>query len=263
MPDVDPIVTPLHVPPAEFIRYTCGTEDYDEYQRSGREVFTMFDLAARRYGGKPMCQFKRVLDFACGAGRIIQFIPDGPKLYGCDVAKPLVAFVRSHYTHATVHNNDPEPPLDFRDSLFDLVYAFSVFSHLQEDVEMRWLQELQRVGAPECLYLLTVHGDWFIQATLGAERAQAEAAGFYFRDAHTRGNTDLEFPVGYENSYHTSSYIRETWSQFFEVCSVIKGDNPSNYLWGEEKFAPEGNVQRFRPMGQDLVILRKRGLAEG
>jgi hypothetical protein len=133
-----------------------------------------------------------------------------------------------------------------------------VFSHLPEDVEMSWLREFRRVGVQGCLYPLTVHGDWFIEATLGAERARAETAGFYFRRVHTRYNTELDFPEGYEASYHTSSYIRRTWSHYFEVCDVIKGDDPANYLWGDKKFTPEGEVQRFRPIGQDLVVLRKR-----
>jgi SAM-dependent methyltransferase len=258
-PEVKPLATSKRaLPPIEFIRYTCGYEDYDEYQRSGLEVFTMIDLAARHFGGKPVCEFERVLDFGCGAGRIMQYVPCETKLYGCDVNKPVVSFARNNYLHATVYNNDPEPPLDFRDGLFDLVYAFSVFSHLPHDVETRWLRELQRVGALGCLYLITIHGDWFIEATLGAERAPAEAAGFYYRSVHTRQNTDLDLPEGYEASYHTSDYIRRTWSHLFQVCGVIRGDDPSNYLWADMKFAPEGNVRRFRPMGQDLVVLRKR-----
>jgi SAM-dependent methyltransferase len=144
---------------------------------------------------------------------MMQYIPGGPKLYGCDVSKPVVSFTRNRYPHATVYTNDPTPPLDFRDGLFDLVYAFSVFSHLSEDVETSWLRELRRVGAPACLYLLTVHGDWFIEAALGAEQAQAAAAGFYFRNVHTRINTELDIPQGYEASYHTSGYIRRAWSR--------------------------------------------------
>jgi hypothetical protein len=73
-----------------------------------------------------------------------------------------------------------------------------VFSHLPEDVEMSWLREFRRVGVQGCLYPLTVHGDWFIEATLGAERARAETAGFYFRRVHTRYNTELDFPEGYD-----------------------------------------------------------------
>src|SRR5215472_8263107 len=164
------------IPRPEFIRYTCGFEDYNEYQHSGQEVFTMLDLAARRYAGKKINGFRRVLDFACGSGRVMQYVGDGPKLYGCDIAAPLVSFAKSVCTRANVFTNDFEPPLGIRGGLFDLVYAFSVFSHLAEDLEMRWLQELHRVGAPDCLYLLTVHGDWVIEATLGEERARAEAA---------------------------------------------------------------------------------------
>lgn len=218
----------------------------------------MLDLATRRYSGKRICEFESVLDFGCGAGRIIQYVPSGPGLYGCDVSNPLVVHAQSHYPDTSVYCNNMNPPLDFRDGLFDLIYSFSVFSHLSQDLEIEWLRELLRIGGPGCLYLLTVHGDWVIEATLGAEREQAEAAGFYFRYVHNRDGRELDFPKGYEASYHTSDYIHRTWSDLFEVCAIIKGDNPFNYLWGNVRFTPDGDVQKFRPMGQDLVVLRKR-----
>lgn len=245
-------------PPRDFIRYTCGTDDVAEFHRSGLEVYTMFNLAALRYAGRGLYDFKSILDFGCGAGRIMQFLPSGPAVYGCDVNPLLAAYTGKTFPTATIHANAFAPPLAYADELFDLVYAFSVFSHLPEELEQEWLRELSRVGAPGCTYLITIHGDWMIEATLGPERRAAEEAGFYFRNVHQRSGSDLDFPDGYEASYHTSEYIHRAWSPHLEVLAILKGDDPSRYLFGEHRFAPAGRVHPFRPMGQDLVVLRKR-----
>ena len=41
-----------------------------------------------------------------------------------------------------------EPPLRFADGSFDIVYAYSVFSHLSERVQLRWVEEFARILRP-------------------------------------------------------------------------------------------------------------------
>jgi len=245
-------------PPVELIRYVAGTEDYDEFLRSGAEVFTMFDLAARQYGGKPIAEFQKVLDFGCGIGRVLQFVPNGPALFGCDISRPAIEYTKKSFPRAAIHCNALMPPLEYADGSFDLLYSYSVFSHLTLDVENTWLDELNRVGAKGCLYLVTVQGDWMIEATLGDERTKAEQLGFYFKFVHGRNRTEYDFPDYYESSYHTARHIRAHWSECFDVVAVVKGDDPSRYLWGNLRFEPNGNIPFFRPMGQDLAVMWKR-----
>lgn len=55
--------------------------------------------------------------------------------------------------------NGPEPPTTYPDSLFDVVYAVSVFTHLTVQRQRRWLAEFARIIRPGGLLLLTTHGD--------------------------------------------------------------------------------------------------------
>jgi SAM-dependent methyltransferase len=245
-------------PSTDLIRYVVGIDDYGEFLRSGAEVFTMFDLAARRYGGKSMSEFNKILDFGCGIGRILQFIPEGPSVCGCDVNQWVSEYTKRTHRRAEIYCNSLMPPLKYPAGTFDLIYSFSVFSHLSLAVERAWLEELERIGATECLYLVTIHGDWVIEATLGDEREKAEREGFYYRRGNQRNGSEFDFPDYYETSYHTSQYIRTNWRKNFDVVSVVKGDDPSRYLYGNLKFAPAGSIPRLRPMGQDLVVMRKR-----
>ena len=59
-------------------------------------------------------------------------------------ARPLKAFV-----------NRDVPPLDVADDTYDLVYAFSVFTHLT-DSWSAWLLELHRVLKPGGLFVVTI-----------------------------------------------------------------------------------------------------------
>ena len=243
--------------PSDLIRYVCGTDSMDEFLRSGYEVASMFNLAAKNYSGRYLSEFERVLDFGCGCGRLIRFLEPASKLFGCDVNRAVIDFCKVNYPAASFYQNDPLPPLIYRDSLFDLIYSFSVFSHLSQDIEAIWLEELVRIGRPGCLYLITVQGDWMIEATLGDEALMAKQSGFYFKLVHQRHNTESDFPDYYEASYHTSEYIASHWSRYFDIVCVIRGDRPERYV-PRDLLIEHGNPS-LRPMGQDLVVAIRRG----
>ena len=244
--------------PAEFLRYTCATDSFEEFLRSGFETASMFNLALNKFAGRTADSFHSVLDFGSGCGRLARYMKPAGQLFGCDVHPTLYAFCNERFGYGSFYRNALMPPLIYRDGLFDLVYSFSVFSHLSREVEDAWLAELARVGAPGCVYLMTVHGDWMIEKTLGEETQAAIDAGFYYRHVHERQKTQNDFPDYYESSYHTSEYIHATWAEHFEIITIVKGDNPARLLTSEQAFVPEGDVPRLRPMGQDLVVARKR-----
>ena len=82
------------------------------------------------------------------------------------------------------------------------------------------------------------------------------AKAFFTKKVLQRFGTEMDFPEEYESSYHSSDYIRKHWSKFFEILAIIRGDKPVRYLPRGYHFEPKGQIPRFRPMGQDLVIAR-------
>lgn len=251
--------------PPDFISYVSGNTDFDGFLRSGAEVFTMLEMASLRRTGKLLEEFDTVLDFGCGVGRILRYLlprttNTGCKVYACDVSQPLIAFVRENHPLATVYKNEFMPPLAYNSNFFSAVFSFSVFSHLDEATEGKWLKELHRIGKRGCLYLITIHGEWFIKNVyrqMNWNPEEVYRTGFEFRESMQGRIQDNNFPEGYEISFHTYDYIMREWSKLFEVVDVIRGDAPDRYLWGNHYFEPNGSVPAFRSMGQDLVVLRK------
>jgi len=120
-----------------------------------------------------------LLDFGCGWGRILRFwLRDvrPEELWGVDCFSYAVNWFRRTRNPARVLHIDPEPPLVGDLPAFSLIYAFSVFSHLHEDLARRWIAELAARLRPGGLLVLTTRGPVFLDELEAARAAPPENA---------------------------------------------------------------------------------------
>src|SRR5262249_17727916 len=114
---------------------------------------------------------KTVLDFGCGAGRAIRhLLPLAPEceLWGSDIDPRCIEWDRRNLgPDASFVVNDELPPLPFEDGMFDLVYAFSFFTHIS-DSWARGLVEMDRVLAPGGRLIATFMGEAMCEPVSGA-----------------------------------------------------------------------------------------------
>ncbi len=117
------------------------------------------------------------------------------------------------------------PTLPVEDRQFDLITAFSVFTHIDE-TETPWLLELRRCLRPGGLALLTVHDETSWTAMPEELRRKLHR---YRPDI-----ADLpELPEGRHVStwriddpyrcdvFHSASFIRANWGRYFTVEEVL------------------------------------------
>lgn len=237
--------------PNDLMEYTVGHTDLLRYHSTGLDIAKLMASVLFKYTGLTFQSMRNILDFGSGAGRIITKFPVdyNQSFYGCDLSKNLVTFCRSNFPHINFVNSNYFPPLCFKDDYFDLIYSFSVFSHLSLEAENLWLEELRRIGRTGCVYLITVHGNYWIDSTLGSEVDKARDSGFYFKKVHP----DNKFPDYYEASFHTKDYIMDKWRYYFEVLDVVSGDKSSNCSCE----ATSSFIDIIPSIGQDIVVARK------
>lgn len=146
----------LGFPPADFQTITVGASD----EQALREAFNFYRTVKSYAFGQDIriTDTTRVLDFGCGWGRITRFfLKDvaADNLWGVDVDGQMIELCRRlvHFgRYATVA---PEPPTFFDARTFDVVYAYSVFSHLAEPVHIQWVKEFRRILRPGGLLVVT------------------------------------------------------------------------------------------------------------
>lgn len=156
-----------------------------------------------------------ILDFGCGCGRVARWWRDLPgELHGSDFNPTLVAWCQANLPFGTFGVNAPEPPLDYADDSFDLVYALSVLTHLPVETQQRWLDELARVSRR--WVLVSIHGEPYRVRLTPEERLRFDAGEIVVRWGVVAGtNLCTAFhPPGslerlVESRYDVVSYVRE------------------------------------------------------
>jgi SAM-dependent methyltransferase len=198
------------------------------------------ELAAH---AQPLDASSAVLDFGCGWGRIIRFFTrdvEPQNLWGVDILDVGIQACRETNRWARFEQNDPLPPTGFDDATFDLVYSYSVFSHLAEEPHLRWLAEFHRILKPDGLFIATTLPREYAELTLQFASRDPETLSDWERAVVAGLPEPAEFLAAYDRgdycfrpvpSEHESlgltaiseRYARQRWSEHFDVLDHFHG----------------------------------------
>ncbi len=221
----------LPIPPPRLRTGVSGAPDVWMYVEGGelsektvREALDRSNMAIGSLGA--------ILDFGCGCGRLLRRWRDlDARICGTDVNAAAVEWCRAHLPFVEVDVNEPEPPLVYGEASFDLVYAFSIFTHLPVRTQLAWRDELRRVLRPGGLLLLSVCGDKYVDRLTHKERRiYSDGECVVRRPTAAGANICVTF--------HPPAFVRGTLADGWEFLE----HTPRGFLGGP---------------GQDLVILRK------
>jgi len=244
----EPVINGVRLPgfpSSELQRQTVGSD----YERTLGEALNFYTYARDvcATNGIKIQQGSRVLDFGVSWGRIIRFFlkdVEPGNLYGVDTNAEFLRAAQQTNVPGHLHQIDPLGQLPYDGQYFDLIYAYSVFTHLPEHVQDRWLAEIARTLQPGAIFLATVEPPRFLDffAHLNPEdetlhpwhaamarkihidpglKTRLQVSGFaYIPDG--AGVDEV-----YGDCIMTSAYVREHWGQFFEIISYL--DDPKRF----------------------------------
>jgi SAM-dependent methyltransferase len=202
--------------------------------------------------GDSLSAHSRILEFGCGCGRIMRWMEELGEtrtLVGTDIDARAIEWADANLKFARFDVNEGVPPTRYEDGEFDLVLNHSVFTHLDEHYQNLWLDELQRITAPDGVLVLSIHGDHAFrfseqQLEPGCRqqrewRAVLEQRGILFiADDSYVGSA---FPDFYHTAFHAPWYVFEHWSRWFDILA----------------FLPRSSLDF-----QDQIVLRRRADSE-
>lgn len=182
-----------------------------------------------------------VMDFGCAWGRIIRFWLRDIKpenLFGFEVQDRLLSYARSHVPGPTYRVSQTHPPIPNNGSKFDLIYAFSVFSHLPEALTNEWIEEFSNVLKPGGIACLTTRPRAHIEIA-GTESNKSAHSAFYaelikdkddaissydkgnfiFYPAHGGGSLS---EADYGEAIIPPAYAKANWTKHLEVMGFFE-----------------------------------------
>ncbi len=164
----------------------------------------------------------QVLDFGCGCGRTIMWLMrDHPEanFYGCDVDSDAILWCRERLGGGDFLANNALPPLPYDSAYFDVIYCFSVFTHLNESMQDAWLDELRRILKPSGILIITVHGRNAASHLNSEDRLALEAGGILHK---TSRKLKGFVPEWYQTTWHSRAYILSRLSRQFDDVSYVE-----------------------------------------
>jgi ubiquinone/menaquinone biosynthesis C-methylase UbiE len=208
----------------------------DEYLSLGEaHVNTMISIA--NSSNFSFREGNRVLDFGCGAGRMIRWLDKVAaqcEIWGLDINARCIKWCQQNlsppFNFATITIT---PHLPFEDRYFDFIYCGSVFSHI-DDLADAWLLELKRITAPGGRIFITVHDkhtadlvmnhpeecrsyahrtDWFRSLLMSYDK----------RANFTKSDYDMFsiYPGGPQSQvFYDIDFLRRHWERILDVLSV-------------------------------------------
>jgi len=261
-PDVDAAPPGLRIPdPAtmpwpgdELIYRVTGFTDRTTFYNSGHQ--SVVDLeAVLGVVGRSLSTFSTILDFGSGCGRIALWLEHlskaGSSLHGADIDGRAVAWAQDNIPWAEFKVNQPLPPLDYPDGHFDLVFSHSVFTHIDEHYQDRWLDELRRVLKPGGYAILSIHGETAFTVFENAVAGRGGDPGVIRRELGARGISFIKddaftggpFPDFYHSTFHAPWYVFEHWGRWFTVAAFLP----------QRSMAYQDFVLLQRPQSNDLA----------
>lgn len=193
----------------------------------------------------PLSADSLVLDFGCGWGRIIRFFLKDVKhdnLFGTDCYEDALAVARAQNKWCNFDLNSTTPPLGYGAEKFDLIYLYSVFSHLSEEMHLKWIEEFYRVLKPGGLIVATTRSREFIlfcrqfkntkvlNFQSGLARSFADTDHFLtlydqgeFCHSPTGGGGPLDSSF-YGETCIPEAYVKNNWAKWFDLVEFRQAD---------------------------------------
>lgn len=171
-----------------------------------------------------------ILDWGCGAGRITRHIKTftaGARVYGCDMSERMIGWDRETDKDVSYSVVDPVPPMLYAPEYFDLVYGFSVLTHIPAGMQEQWLSELYRVLKPAGVLLVTTHGKRYLGHLLPWQKRKLHREGIFTKNFPSQGHRLMA-------TYHDPSFFRKIIVKRFEIVGYTDGAKEPGKIGGQD-----------------------------
>ncbi len=214
----------LPFPEKDFLKYS---QDSKTYRKTGRRDAKKLRRLLIKHGVPNKKGPGNFLEFGCANARVMRWFADWAEhgeAWGVDIDASLVFWCHQNLSppfHFAVSTTQPN--LFFEDRFFSLVFATSIFTHI-DDLYLSWICELRRITKPGGFIFITIHDE-----NTHKQQAEANSNGFKTRMSHTvyrnfidekadfcTCQRDLQSLVSFRREY-----IIKHLSRLFDVVDVI------------------------------------------
>lgn len=217
----------IALPPPSLRFSSAGTADETWFLKSGRAAAEVLREVIDEW--RPNRESLRILDFGCGCGRVLRHLTGwrGARFFGVDWNRRALRWCRKNLPRADFYHDSLGPPLPEELAELDLIYAFSVFTHLPEALQTAWLQELSSRLTDGGLLVLSTSGDAFADQLTEDEKQLYARGRLVLREPSVAGTNVCA-------AYHPAGALERLLPGDLKVVRHVAAGargNPPQDLW--------------------------------
>lgn len=194
-----------------------------------------------------------ILDFGCSTGRFLRHLFNRhptADCSGCDINESHIEWMNRHMPQVKAFQSTIMPHLPCKDESFDVITAFSIFTHINE-FELTWFLELVRILKPGGYLYLSVATDtnWL--------QTSPDSAVYRMIAGHDDLQTDLPFgPKLFKDPMPRSKVVFKYTMREIYSCDVFLHRDYLRRNWG--KYVDVVNIHPNAHDTQDVFFARKQ-----
>ena len=212
--------------PPDYMMFESYGLNYTKYYENGRKTAQwIIDIVS------PFIKLenKKVLDWGCGPARVVRHMPtllgDSNKVFGTDYNPKTIQWCAQFIKSVEFSKNELDPPTPYDADTFDLIYGISIFTHLSEEKNITWFEELIRVSNIGAVFFLTTQGDAYLEKMTEKEKEVYNKGEIVERGKVVEGHRVF-------STFHPPSYMRTLFEKHTKVLKHIPGVKKE---WGIEQ----------------------------
>lgn len=221
----------LIIPPDYFL-YETYKLNYEEFFKDGEHTAKEIIEWTKEY-----TRLEKILDWGCGVSRVVmhidKFTDPHTLVYACDINKQMISFNEKSYKNVLYSLISYDPPTNYENEYFDLIYGLSIFTHIDAATQENWIKEIHRILSTNGIFLFTTHGKFFYHKLLHSEKKILGELGVFSKTYHQQGHRMT-------STYNNPVMLRKLLEKYFGILEFH-----------------DGEADLTKTGGQDLWIVKK------
>lgn len=181
-----------------------------------------------------------ILDYGCGWGRMLRMLPyfaEVSNIYGVDPTPESITLCQQHNVPGTYGLIDHLPKELPWKQKFDLIYAYSVFTHMNDESALNAVQLIRKNISPHGLLCITIRPRDYWKANVSGGKLGKSRQENLLKQYDDNGYAFLPYsenkhggPSNWGDTAFSLNYIEEYWNDWKIVMTDTADSQPFQNL---------------------------------